>query len=173
MKNNLLFSDIGIYLVFESLPCPAPVQLQPLSDRVEDMRRDGQVPQWQEPGSRRARVGGAGQPRRGGQHWLGGAVRLQELVRHQRGSDERRTIMSAIEIVSAFCFWFQKPCWRPRHDFQRYVSVVNASKHRLGCEAPLGTQFRDTGSFQLIVCSTYLCLIIIWVTENLLCLGSD
>ena len=131
------------------------------------MRRDGQVPQRQEPGSRRARVGGAGQPRRGGQHWLGGAVRLQELVRHQRGSDERRTIMSAIEIVSAFCFWFQKPCWRPRHDFQRYVSVVNASKHRLGCEAPLGTQFRDTGSFQLIVCSTYLCLIIICVTEKL------
>ena len=104
MKNNLLFSDIGIYLVFESLPCPAPVQLQPLSDRVEDMRRDGQVPQRQEPGPGSARVSRAGQPGRGGQHCLGGAVRLQELVRHQHGSDERRTTMSAIEIVSAFCF---------------------------------------------------------------------
>ena len=163
MKNNLLFSDIGIYLVFESLPCPAPVQLQPLSDRVEDMRRDGQVPQWQEPGPGSALVGGAGQPGRGGQHRLRGAVRLQELVRHQRGSDERRTIMSAIEIVSAFCFWFQKPCWRPRHDFQRYVSVVNASKHRLGCEAPLYTQFLKLNIFETLVAFSWLFAALIYV----------
>ena len=163
MKNNLLFSDIGIYLVFENLPCPAPVQLQPLSDRVEDMRRDGQVPQRQEPGPRRARVGGAGQPGGGGQHRLGGAVRLQELVRHQRGSDERRTIMSAIEIVSAFCFWFQKPCWRPRHDFQRYVSVRNASIQRLGCEAPLCTQFLKLNICETLVAFSWLFAALIYV----------
>ena len=71
------------------------------------MRRDGEVPQRQEPRPRRRRLRRAAQPGRGWKHRLGRAVSLKELVGDQ-GSPG-----IVLELVSEICLREGQSCsWK-------------------------------------------------------------